>query len=153
MIPVSTLKPIGSPFGRNGNYLVPRNLAKKSTLTCGDQHLSKPLMAENIMVPLQMTLTNTVGEVRMLINVLSCAYPACLHPNSCSKLVPKQFWFTNSSSELSIDSVIITDDKLPWSFWGSSSCLSHPADKTQTLSQVILQTDKCKFLSGMSWSW
>ena len=31
VIPVSMLKPIGSPFGRNGNYLVPRNLAKKST--------------------------------------------------------------------------------------------------------------------------
>ena len=42
------------PFRGNRNYLVPRNLANKSILTCGDWHLSKPLTAENIMVPLWM---------------------------------------------------------------------------------------------------
>ena len=60
VIPVSMLKPIGSPFGRNGNYLVPRNWQRSPLLMCGDQHLSKPLTAENIMVPLQIILADAL---------------------------------------------------------------------------------------------
>ena len=73
-----------------------------------------------------------------LVLHISCMFTNYPHPNS--------------SSKLSIDSANITDDKSPWSVQGSSSCLLHPADKTWTLSQVILPTDKCKFLPGMSQS-
>ena len=67
------LKPIGSPFR---NCLMPRNLAKKSTPTYGDQHLSKPLMAENIMAPSQMTIADTLTIIYFVQRAKFDAYKA-----------------------------------------------------------------------------
>jgi hypothetical protein len=41
----------------------------------------------------------------------------------------------------------------PYLWTGPYKALVTPAAKYLTLSQTILPTDKCKVLSGLSWSW